>query len=728
MAKLSQNNKIRISYFFVAIIFGIIVITIALKAIYISSVEGDRWRKIGAEVTKPNIKVTAPRGNIYSNDGQLMATTEYTYRLYIDFWADGLSGDTLKKYIEPLSVELAKMFPEKTASQYRSHIMSGWNMRANEEAQIKNGRKVAKKSREYKLFENNRQVNFLDLKAIRQMPFLKQNKNKSGLITKPFVKRTKPFGTLASRTIGDIYGEFEKGGKNGLELEYDSLLRGVPGTSTLRKVNGRIMNVIDIDPIQGKDIISTIDIDIQDITEKALLDKLREIDAESGTAVVMEVSTGEIKAITNMGRVREGVWTETKNHAVADEIEPGSTFKVASMIVALEDGVVTPNDTVDAGNGKYPYANAVITDHNANKGGCGRITASKAIRYSSNIGVAKIILKGYSNNPEKYVEGLYKLGFNENLELEIPGAGRAKVRMPKKDRSNWSKTALPWMSFGYETQVPPIYTLAFFNAIANDGKFIKPIFVKEIQQNGKTEERKKTKVIRDKICSDKTLREIREMLYDVVNQKDGTGKPAHSDFVEISGKTGTAQISQGAAGYKAGGLSHQVSFCGFFPSKEPKYSFIVVIRKPRNGYPSGGTMSGAVCKAIAEGIVSKSIKQKVEDCPLDSLTPLVPKVKYGLFAETEYVMDKLDISYKDDSLSGKWFTADIRDNKVILKDRKIIDNLVPNVVGMGAKDALYLLENSGLKVNLAGKGTVFAQTITPGARVVKGQTIGIQLK
>jgi len=683
MARLSQNTKIRISYFFVAILFGLIVITIILNAIYISTVEGDRWRKIGKEAIKPNIKVPAPRGNIYSHDGQLMATTEYVYHLYIDFWADGLKEDTLKKYIVPLSIELAKMFPAKPAAHYRDHIMKGWNLRVKEEA-----KKVPKKNREYKLFEDNKLINYSDLKKIKGMPFFNQNnKNKSGLIERKYFKRTNPFGTLAFRTIGDIYRNFEKDGKigkNGLELEYDSILRGIPGTSTRRKVNGRIINVIDIDPIQGKDIISTIDIDIQDITEKALLDKLREIDAESGTAVVMEVATGEIKAMTNMGRKREGVWTETQNHAVGDEIEPGSTFKVASMMVALEDGVVTPNDSVNTGNGVFKHPGGDITDHNANKGGYGRISAAQTIKFSSNVGVAKIILRGYGNNYQKYVDGLYRIGLNEPLDLEIPGAGKSYIRKPSAERD------LLGMSYGYVTKVPPIYMLTFFNAIANDGKMVKPIFVKEIQQNGKTEERKKTRVIREKICSDKTLAEIREMLYGVVNQKGGTGKPARSDFVEISGKTGTARISGGKAGYTG---SHQVSFCGYFPSKKPQYSFIVVIRKPRNGAPSGGFMSGAVCKVIAEGIVSKSIKQKVEDCPIDSLTPLSPQIKVGLSPETKYVMDK-----------------------------------VPNVIGMGAKDAVYLLENAGLKVNLTGKGTVIAQTITPGTRITKGQTIGIQLR
>ncbi len=722
-----NKNNIQIKYFIVAICFGCIVVAIFTKASYISFVEGNIWRHMGDSIGKrPNIEVTAPRGNIYSDDEQLMATTEYSYRLYIDFWADGLKGDTLKKYVSPLSIELNKLFPEKPISYYQNQFMSGWKMKENEESQIKRGKKISKRSREYRLLDG-KMVNYLELKKIQKMPFLCQNKNKSGLITKPFVKRTKPFGTLASRTIGDIYGEFEKGGKNGLELEYDSLLRGIPGTSTRRKVNGRIINVIDIDPIPGKDIISTINIHIQDITEKALLDKLQEIDAESGTAVVMEVATGEIKAITNMGRFKEGVWTESKNFAVADQSEPGSTFKVASMMVALEDGVITPEDSIETGNGLYPYAGSVVRDHNAHKGGYGKISAAQTIWYSSNVGVAKIILKGYKNNPEKYVEGLYKIGFNKDLELEIPGSGKAKIRSPKDSTRYWSVTTLPWMSFGYETQIPPIYTLTFFNAIANNGKMIKPIFVKEIRQNGEVEERKQTKVINEQICSQRTLEQIQEMLLNVV--ENGTGEPVKSPSLKIAGKTGTAQLSQGAAGYTAGGKSHQVSFCGYFPADKPMYSCIVVIRKPRNGYPSGGTMAGGVCRRIAEEVYSKTLSQKPQDCIKDSLAPTLPFIKSGLFSETKYILNKLDIPYNNDSLDGKWFVSYTRkDEDIVLKDRKIIDNLVPNVVGMGAKDAIYLLENSGLKVNLLGRGTVFAQSINSGARAVKGQTIAIQLR
>ncbi len=724
MAKKSLNSQVRRNYFIVALCFGLVVFAILIRACYTSFVTGNVWRTLGATLIRPNVEVPAVRGNIYSSDHRLMATSESLYRLYIDFWAEGINPDTLKRYARPLAEGLHQMFPEKSAGYYYSNIMKGWNMRQQEANLINKGRTVARKSREYLLLESR--VNYLELKRIRALPFLNQGRNKSGLYTKEYVKRTKPFGTLASRTIGDIYGEFERGGKNGLELQYDSLLRGVPGVSMKKKAYGRITDEPLIYPLNGKDIITTIDIDIQDITEKALLSKLREIDAESGTAVVMEVHTGEIKAITNMGRISEGVWGETMNHAVADEIEPGSTFKVASMIVALEDGIVDPNDTIDVGNGLYSYAGSVVRDHNADKGGYHRISAAQTIWYSSNVGVAKIILKGYENNPEKFVQGLYKLGLTQPLDLEIPGAGRAKIRSPKDKKTYWSKTTLPWMSFGYETQIPPIYTLTFFNAIANNGKMIAPFFVKEIQdENGKTIEKKKTRTINSQICSDKTLDLIRGMLLGVV--ESGTGAPVKSEYVKIAGKTGTAQISQGAAGYKGAGLSHQVSFCGYFPADKPKYSVIVVVRKPRIGYPSGGFMSGGVFKKIAEEVYARSMHLKSEDCPKDTLNPIVPKVKSGMYAQTEYVLDKLDVSYKDSS-ENQLVSTDIIGDKVILKDRKVVEKLVPNVSGMGAKDAVYLLENSGLRVNLSGKGTVYAQSIPPGTQCVKGQTISIQLK
>ena len=564
---------------------------------------------------------------------------------------------------------------------------------------------------------------------MKKFPFLRLSRYKSGFYTKEMVQRQKPFGTLASRTIGDIYGEIEAGGvtkgKNGLELQYDSLLRGEPGVSSVRRVGGGWTNVVEIEPVDGMDIRTTIDINIQDITEKSLVDMLKKIDAESGTAVVMEVATGEVKAITNMGRIREGAYAETKNHAVADEIEPGSTFKVASMMVALEDGICQPSDTVDVGKGIYMYKGARMTDHNMNKGGYGRISAEQAIWYSSNIGVAKIILKGYEKNPTKYVEGLYKLGLTIPLNLEIPGAGRAKIRMPNDTALYWSKTTLPWMSFGYETQIPPIYTLTFFNAIANGGKMVRPMFTKEIMHNGKTVQSFSTEVLKSSICSDKTLEIIKDMLLGVVEK--GTGKAVHSDIIRIAGKTGTAQIASGGV-YRTSG--HQVAFCGYFPADEPKYSCIVVIRRPRIGYPSGGTMSGGVVKAIAEKVYASHMSFDVRDMERDSLAVILPAAKNGNLEALENVLDKLDVSANTDSLETKWVVAkrEEGEEELHLRDLTIREGLVPNVIGMGAKDAVFLLESAGLRVVLDGMGRVSAQSMGAGTRIAKGQSIRLTLR
>lgn len=394
-------------------------------------------------------------------------------------------------------------------------------------------------------------------------------------------------------------------------------------------------------------------------------------------------------------------------------------------MVALEDGICHPSDTVDVGNGIYMYKGARMTDHNNNKGGYGRISVEQAIWYSSNIGVAKTILKGYEKNPTRFVEGLYKIGLNKDLKLEIPGAGRAKIRMPNDTAHYWSKTALPWMSFGYETQIPPIYTLAFFNAIANNGKMVRPVFTREISHNGKTIQSFSTEVVNSSICSSKTLDIIKDMLLGVVEK--GTGKAVHSDIVRIAGKTGTAQIASGGVYRRSG---HQVAFCGYFPADAPKYSCIVVIRQPRIGYPSGGTMSGGVVKSIAEKIYAAYMPIDIKKMDTDSTAVLMPQPKAGELDPLKYVLNKLDIDANTDSIETKWVTAkkDDEEKEIILKDVPIRENLVPNVVGMGAKDAVYLLESKGLQVTLSGMGKVVSQSISPGSRVSKGQTVSLTLR
>ena len=710
-----KSNRILFCYFLVVLLLGLIAVGILLRTFDTAFVEKEKWEKVAESQKRPNRLILPGRGNIYSSDGKLMATSVPRYYTYIDFRADGFSVDTFRNSkvngVDSLSVYLSRKFKNRTPAGYKAHLLRGLNS----------------KSRQFPVYEGR--ASYIDLKEMKKFPFLRLSRYKSGFYTKEMVQRQKPFGTLASRTIGDIYGEIEAGGvtkgKNGLELQYDSLLRGEPGVSSVRRVGGGWTNVVEIEPVDGMDIRTTIDINIQDITEKSLVDMLKKIDAESGTAVVMEVATGEVKAITNMGRIREGAYAETKNHAVADEIEPGSTFKVASMMVALEDGICQPSDTVDVGKGIYMYKGARMTDHNMNKGGYGRISAEQAIWYSSNIGVAKIILKGYEKNPTKYVEGLYKLGLTIPLNLEIPGAGRAKIRMPNDTTLYWSKTTLPWMSFGYETQIPPIYTLTFFNAIANGGKMVRPMFTKEIMHNGKTVQSFSTEVLKSSICSDETLEIIKDMLLGVVEK--GTGKAVHSDIIRIAGKTGTAQIASGGV-YRTSG--HQVAFCGYFPADEPKYSCIVVIRRPRIGYPSGGTMSGGVVKAIAEKVYASHMSFDVRDMERDSLAVILPAAKNGNLEALENVLDKLDVSVNTDSLETKWVVAkrEEGEEELHLRDLAIREGLVPNVIGMGAKDAVFLLESAGLRVVLDGMGRVSAQSMGAGTRIAKGQSIRLTLK
>lgn len=713
-----KSNRVLLCYFLVVLLLGLVAIGIVLRAFDTAFVEKDKWEKVAESQKRPNHLVLPGRGNIYSSDGKLMATSVPRYYTYIDFQAQGLNRDSFlyskQNGVDSLAFYLSRKFRNRTTAGYKAYLLRGLNMK--------------KSNRQYPLYEGR--ISYSDLKEIRKYPFLRLNRNKSGFYTREMVQRQKPFGSLASRTIGDIYGEIDlttglTKGKNGLELQYDSLLRGEAGLSSVRRVGGGWTNVVEVEPVDGMDVRTTIDINMQDITEKSLVDMLKKIDANSGTAVVMEVATGEVKAITNMARIREGVYAETKNHAVADETEPGSTFKVASIMVALEDGLCQPGDTVDVGNGIYMYKGARMTDHNNNKGGYGRISVEQAIWYSSNIGVAKTILKGYEKNPTKFVEGLYRIGMNADLRLEIPGAGRAKIRMPNDTVHYWSKTALPWMSFGYETQIPPIYTLAFFNAIANNGKMVRPMFTKEIMRNGKTVQSFSTEVIKPSICSEKTLAIIKDMLLGVVEK--GTGKAVHSDIISIAGKTGTAQIATGGV-YRTSG--HQVAFCGYFPADEPKYSCIVVIRQPRIGYPSGGTMSGGVVKAIAEKIYASHMIFDIRKMEPDSLAVKLPQPKSGDWEALENVLDKLDINVVTDSISTKWVSAkrEEESDEIKLKDITIREGLVPNVVGMGAKDAVFLLESAGLRASLNGMGRVSSQSVSAGTRVSKGQTVALTLK
>lgn len=710
---------------FIILIMVLIGIAIICKAGVIMFAERQYWKDVADRFVKENVTVRPTRGNIISSDGQLMASSLPEYKIYMDFMVNKRKGETeeeekqrlklqhikdsiLYANLDSISKGLHEIFPDKSTAYFKQHI--------------KAGRK--KESRSYLLYP--KRISYIQYKEAKRLPVFNLNKYKGGFHEQAFNQRKKPFGSLAMRTLGDMFADIEQGAKNGLELSYDSILKGRDGITHRQKVMNKYLNIVDIPPVDGCDIITTIDVGMQDIAEKALVDELKEINATVGVAILMEVKTGDIKAIVNMTKCNDGIYREIRNNAISDMMEPGSTFKTASIMVALEDGKITPDQTIDTGNGVYNMHGRPMKDHNWHRGGYGVITTTQTLMYSSNIGVSRLIDQNYHDQPEKYVQGLYKLGIATPLSLDIPGAGKPYIRMPNKN--NWSRTALAWMSIGYETQVPPINTLAFYNAIANNGVMVKPRFVKSIVKDGQVVEDIPTEVLNPAIASPKTIQDIQMILEKVVSE--GLGKKAGSKQFHVSGKTGTAQVSQGKGGYKTGTMRYLVSFCGYFPSEAPKYSCIVAIQKP--GLPaSGGLMAGSVFSKIAERVFAKHLAQDLKEAK-DSTSILIPEVKSGDVSAAHYVLNRIQVSsagISEESSDGKpvWGNVTCNPDKVLFSKKEINNKLVPSVIGMGAKDAVYLLENMGLKARISGVGKVRSQSIPAGNTLRKGQTIQLRL-
>lgn len=714
-------------YGWIAMLFLLVFIVIFVYIIRIMFVEGDEWRALGVKETiKKDREIKPVRGNIYACDGRLLASSEPLYGIYMDFMAEGIRRDTLMKYVDELSKELSKKFPDKSVAQYKKIILDGWELSRKEIAQMEKAKgsdkKIQTKSRHVRIIR--RDINYVELKEIRTFPFFNQRSNRSGMYAEERSQREKPFGRLAGRTIGSIYKDAAMGGASGVELKYDSILRGTPGVKSRQKIQGRWIDVVEIPAIDGWDVVTTIDVDIQDITENALRDKLIETDAESGTAIVMEVSTGEIKAISNLDRQSVGVYAEGNPNAFSYMNEPGSTFKTVSMMVALEDGVVRPEDKFHVGTGLYQYKGKWVRDHYWQRGqDRGDLTVAEGMHVSSNIVLAKTILKGYESNPAKYVQHLHDLGITRKIDWDVPLQGKegtAVIRFPDDQSNYWSKTTLPWMAFGYETQIPPIYMLMFYNGIANNGKMIKPFTTKAFLKDGQVQQEFTTEVINPSLCSERTLSEIKQMLIGVINE--GTGRTIRSDAFQIAGKTGTAQIASGG-GYNG----HFVSFCGYFPAGNPQYTIFVGIRKPK-GIPSGGLMPGGVFKRVAEEVYARNTYMPPDSCRIDSVLVKTPYVKNGRYDQVKEVLAGLKIPFSATSSDAQWVRTETKDKSVELHKSTMHDGLVPNVQGMGAKDALYALEKAGLKVGIQGYGKVRSQSIPAGSRATKGAWITIELK
>lgn len=693
---------------FVIFVMGLIGLAIIIKAGIVMFAERQYWQDVASRFIKEDVEIKPNRGNILSSDGKLMASSLPEYRIYMDFKAGGVHKDTtFTKELNHICEGLHQIFPDKSVAEFKAHLLKG--------------RKAG--SRNYLIYP--KRISYIQYKEAKRLPVFNWNKYKGGFHEVAFNQRKKPFGSLAARTLGDVFADAEQGAKNGIELAFDSLLKGTNGIIHRQKVKNKYLNIIDVPPVDGYDIVTTLDVDMQDICEKALIDKMREINASVGVVVLMEVSTGEVKAIVNMTKGRDGNYYEMRNNAISDMLEPGSTFKTASMMVALEDGYITPETEVETGNGIMMISGRPMKDHNWHRGGYGKLDATNILMVSSNVGVSYLINKHYGNNQQKFVDGLSRMSIDKPLGLQIAGEGKPNIKGPK-DRY-FAKTTLPWMSIGYETQVPPINTLTFYNAIANDGKMVKPKFVKAALKDGDVVIDFPTEIINPKICSDKTLTQIREMLRRVVF--DGLGKQAGSPQFSVAGKTGTAQISQGTAGYKTGQTNYLVSFCGFFPSEAPKYSCIVAIQKP--GLPaSGGAMAGSVFGKIAERVYAKDLRLPMNH-GVETETASLPDVKSGEVNQIIKVLDDLNIdnklAFKHNKKKEDWSINTLMEDEIVLNKKDISADLIPSVVGMGAKDAVYLLESKGVKVRISGVGKVKRQSIVPGTKITGKQIINLTL-
>lgn len=650
--------------------------------------------------------IEAVRGNIYSDNGSLLATSIPVYEVRMDMGADGLSDEIFYDNVDSLSYELAKLFPEKTKDQYYLSLVE-----------------ARKDTNRYFLIRAK--VKHPELQKMKKFPIFKLGKNKGGMIVIKENKRSRPFGLLAARLIG-----YERPDPNnpeyisrvGLEGAFSKELSGINGKQLMKKVGFQWRPVSDnyeINPEDGSDVYTSIDINIQDVAENALMDQLKKYEAKAGCVVLMEVETGMIKAMANLSIGSDGEYYEYFNHAIGTAIEPGSTFKTASLMVGLEDGKFRPTDSVRTGNGEYSYYNLKMKDTKPH----GTITIQHALEVSSNIGCSRPIFENYSANPKQYVQGLKDLGIGELLGLDITGEAKPYLKDPS-NKKDWSGVTLPQMAIGYEVRLAPIHILTFYNAIANNGKMVKPQFVKEVKRNGRVIKKFEPIVIKEKICSDKTLGMIRPMLEGVVDT--GTAQNLKASSFKIAGKTGTAQIHTKGAYNKE---KYLASFAGYFPADEPRYSCIVWVMEPNvlTGY-YGNAVAGNVFKEIADKLYSRSLdihERKVFQLMASLETP---SVKSGKQSDLKKVFDELNISSRSTDVGAEWVKPVISESrKLVLEKRNYDDNTVPGVIGMGLKDALFILENKGLMVKVKGSGRVKRQSIPEGQRIAKGQEILIEL-
>lgn len=693
----------------VYIAFGLILLfafAVVVQLCRVQFIQGKKWKDMAASLSAQYQTVEAARGNIFSVDGSLLATSVPEYELHMDMMAGGIAEDSVfNDNIDQLAMNLSKMYGDRSAREY-SRIF----------------RDARKEGSRYQLLR--RRVSYQELKKIKEFPIFKKRKTKNCLIVLQQNKRIRPFHSLAARTIG--YKNENVKNAVGLEGAYSSYINGENGRRLMQRIPGGTWMPVDDDEEiaakDGADIISTINVNFQDVAQEALMKQLVKSEADHGCVVLMEVAIGEVRAIANFTRTKDGSYEERMNYAISNAIDPGSTFKLASYMTLLDQHKIDTSSIVNAEGGKYKFPKGpTITDTEHDNY---EMSVKRAFEESSNVAAAKLVTRYYSGNPWEYINKLYSYHLNEKLGLQIPGEGKPVIKNPSN--RSWNKNySLPEMAYGYEMNLTPLQMLAFYNSVPNNGKLIAPIFVREIRRMGNPIEQFQARVINEQVCSDVTIGKLKGMLEGVV--LNGTGKNViKNKLYSVAGKTGTAQIADGRKGYTAH-KTYQASFCGYFPADHPKYSMIVVINNPTKGNYLAALVAGPVFREIADRVYANDME--INQSPATHLVgnTSMPKVKQGNLKALKKVYTKLGVKPLYASANAGAGGVDTS-NGIPFEEVRYKNGTVPAVTGMGLSDALYVLGNAGYKVTVRGSGVVTTQSVTGGSLIPKGSRITIELQ
>ena len=695
---LKRDILIRTSMIYLGVL--LIGLLILGKALHLQLFEKEEWSGEENNSIRPTA-IEPNRGSIYSSDGRLLAVSVPHYEIRMDFRSESFTRAIFDAGVDELSKSLSSLFQDRHWSTYKRQLVS-----AREEGN------------RYYLVKRN--VSYTQLLQAKQFPIFNLGRYKGGVIYIQQHYRDRPYGLLAARTVG--YPLRDHRSVVGLEGAYDTELRGVEGYRLMRKIRGDdwmpINDANEIEPEDGQDVVTTLDLDLQDVAENKLYEQLEKHGADHGTVVLMEVKTGKVRAIANLTRNEDGSYSEDYNYAIGESTEPGSTFKLASMIALLEDGHVHPGDLVDIGNRETTYYRHRVVDSPHSESG--EISIQRAFEISSNVGITKITHENYKKHPEDFIDRLYDMGLNQKLGIEIRGEGAPDIKYT--DDKLWSGISLPMMSMGYEVRMTPLQILALYNAIANNGKMVRPVFLEEIRSHGKVVKRGETVVLNNHICSRETLAQVKEMLEGVV--ENGTARNLANTHYKIAGKTGTAQL------LTDGGYSkdlYQASFVGYFPADQPRYSCIVVVNAPSRDIYYGNVVAGPIFRDITDRIHVREFQLYDSGTQLAGPDSQAPYSKSGSGEALAASFAYLDLPLQDQGGESPWVSTRSTDDGVVSSSRPVTARLVPNVVDMGLKDAVYLLESKGMRVEADGRGTVRQQSQAPGSIIQKGSVVVLNM-